>query len=234
MGKPLRILTLVIIVITVTYMVLWNSVYKPLVPGYHYFYFSPKVYKQKIIEINDRKKELRIEDFKEIQNLFINSLTIDVFPFWYGTLWGFYGKSEVPGKGRIACGYFVTTTLQQIGLNLNKEKLAQCASEEMIRCLVQKKYIWHFNDLPLSKFLSGLISKGNGIYLIGLDNHTGYIYVKSPNEVRFIHSSGRFPFCVINENARESIVLTKSRYKVVGKISDDKELLGKWIKGTKL
>jgi hypothetical protein len=86
---------------------------------------------------------------------------------------------------------------------------------------VQKQNITHFNGLTLQNFISGITQKGKGIYIVGLDNHTGFIYIDSTNEVRFIHSSGRFPFCVINEKAAESVVLEKSIYKVVGKISDD-------------
>jgi hypothetical protein len=95
----------------------------------------------------------------------------------------------------------------------------------MIKSLTEKKNITYFNNLNLKKFINGIIKKGIGIYIIGLDKHTGFIYVDSTYQVQFIHASGRFPFSVINEKADESIVLEKSNYKVVGKISDDEQFL---------
>src|SRR2546429_7045322 len=39
------------------------------------------------------------------------SIYTEIFPSWYGTAWDFYGTTEVPQQGKIACGYFVTTVL---------------------------------------------------------------------------------------------------------------------------
>ncbi|MCF8254493.1 MAG: hypothetical protein K9H61_03290 [Bacteroidia bacterium] len=231
-SRPYKIGAISLLLVLLAFSIAWNSSYKPLLPGYHFFVFTPKKYKETLSQIEDKRKVLIPSPFEVKRSFFIKSLTQHVFPFWYGTTWGFYGSSTQPGSGSIACGYFVTTTLHQIGLNLNRVGLAQCASEKMIRSLVQKKYIWHFNGLLLDEFIKGLSAKGNGLYIIGLDNHTGFVYVKSKNNIRFIHSSGRFPFCVVDENAAESIVLKKSKYKVVGKISDDPALLDKWVKGT--
>lgn len=232
LSKPLKALLISLFLLLVAYLIAWNSPYKPMLPGYHLFLFTPQKYTQTLRQIDQNKAKLLGAEPEKIKPVFISALTQKVFPFWYGTTWGFYGCSTTPGKGTIACGYFVTTTLKQIGLNLNRERLAQCASEQMIRSLVQKKYIWHFNNLSLEAFINGLKFKGPGLYIVGLDNHTGFIYVQSPNKIRFIHSSGRFPFCVLNENAAESIVLKKSTYKVVGKISDDPLLLDKWVNDT--
>ena len=56
---------------------------------------------------------------------------------WIGTKWDFNGVSEEQKKFTIACGYFVTTVLRDAGFQIARSKLAQCASEQMIRSLVQ-------------------------------------------------------------------------------------------------
>ncbi len=200
-----------------------------LIPGYHFFVYTPTKYTQTLNEIKQKKQKKKNANLNQQQQFLVESLTQKVFPYWYGTRWNFYGTTLTPGVGSIACGYFVTTTLNAISYPLDRVKLAKCASEKMIRALVQPKFIWHFNGMDLLPFCSGLLEKGKGLYIIGLDNHTGYLWAKGNGELRFIHSSGRFPFCVINEDARESVVLRNSRYKVVGKISADEKFLQHWL-----
>ena len=65
---------------------------------------------------------LRIDSVGEI---FKESLLNKIIPFWEGTEWSFEGHTSKPKSGKIACGYFVSTTLQDIGLNLNRYKLAK-------------------------------------------------------------------------------------------------------------
>lgn len=225
----MKALKIVLISAVILIIIIWFSPYKALLPGYHAFYFTPKKYEKELTKLESDKKVIAKLSKQKQQQFFINVLTKHIFPFWYGTRWSFYGNTTTPGDGSIACGYFVTTTLSHAGVKLNRIKLAQCASEEMIRSLVQKQKITHFNSLSLQNFINGISQKGKGIYIIGLDNHTGFIYIDSTKEVRFIHASGRFPFCVINEKASESVVLEKSNYKVVGKISDDDVFLNNYF-----
>lgn len=224
--KGWKILFLGIVIFT---LLIWFSPYRAILPGYHTFYLTPQKYAKCLLTIKQQKEDAKNKTTNQIKQLFVTSLTNKIFPFWYGTRWAFYGNSTIPGEGSIACGYFVTTTLSHVGFPLNRVKLAQCASEEMIKNLVQKQNIYHFNNLSLPNFIKGVKQKGKGLYIIGLDNHTGFVYINENNEVNFIHSSGRFPFCVVNENAEESTVLEKSVYKVVGKISDDELFLKNWV-----
>ncbi|MFZ4799859.1 MAG: hypothetical protein ACOYMA_20370 [Bacteroidia bacterium] len=224
--KGLIILFLWIVILTIF---IWFSPYIAILPGYHTFYLTPQKYANCLLTIKQQKEEAKNKTTNQIKQLFVTSLTNKIFPFWYGTRWAFYGNSTIPGEGSIACGYFVTTTLSHVGVPLNRVKLAQCASEVMIKNLVQKQNIYHFNNLSLLAFIKGIKQKGKGLYIIGLDNHTGFVFINENNEVNFIHSSGRFPFCVVNENASESTILEKSVYKVVGKISDDELFLKNWV-----
>ena len=58
---------------------------------------------------------------------FENYLVNEIIPHWYGTEWDFNGYTAVPNQGVIACGYFVSTTLLHMGINVNRYKMAQQA-----------------------------------------------------------------------------------------------------------
>jgi hypothetical protein len=151
-----------------------------------------------------------------------------MYTYWYGTKWNFNGTTETPGTGKIACGYFVTTVLQQAGLKINRSALAQLGSEQMILSICNKENIVRFSNYSMWPFINKIKSNGEGIYLIGLDNHTGFIW-NDGCEIYFVHASGRFPYCVKKEKAIESITLWKSKYKVISNISADTLVLKKWL-----
>jgi hypothetical protein len=165
----------------------------------------------------------------ERQKAFTSTVTEIIIPHWIGTPWNFYGTTQTPGRGTIACGYFVTTVLRDAGLNLARTKLAQCASEQMIRTLVQTKYIQQFSNVSMAQFLQAIRQQGYGLYIIGLDSHTGFLY-NDDKEIYFIHANYTGTRCVINEKAAGSIVLAASKYKVIGKISADEKVLERWAK----
>jgi len=108
----------------------------------------------KIIRKNIKNKSSG-EKGKEFTNLMVNK----IFPYWYGTPWDFNGTTKRPNEGKIACGYFVTTTIQQMGFPINRIKLAQCASEEMIKNLVSKENIFRFSQIPFNTFEKKLLQK---------------------------------------------------------------------------
>ena len=61
--------------------------------------------------------------------------------------------------------------------------------------------------------------KGRNLYIIGLDNHTGFV-LHDGNDIWFIHSSGTFPFCVVKDKIANAEVLLDSKYKVLGNLSE--------------
>jgi len=145
-------------------------------------------------------------------------ITDSLLPSWYGTEWNFYGTTETPGKGTIACGYFVTTVLRDAGIGLNRIKLSQCASEEMIKKVTRKESISRFRNKPQQEFINEMLLKEPGLYIIGLDFHTGFIY-HNGKELFFIHSSYAYPKKVIREKADQSGVLSASKYKIIGRVN---------------
>jgi hypothetical protein len=197
--------------------------------------------------LDNRKYDLELDSIKTIRHTlyrrqagnadlgktFLLLANKKVFPYWYGTKWDFNGTTETPNEGSIACGYFVTTVLRDMGAPIKRAKMAQCASEEMIRSLVSKKNIHHLSGLKKEELEKKLKKLGEGLYVIGLDNHTGFISVSGDGSY-FIHSSGRYPFQVVKEQVVESKVLSKSRYKVVGKLTSDDGFLKSWVKEERL
>jgi len=152
----------------------------------------------------------------------------DIFPAWYGTTWDFNGISEAPGEGKIACGYFVTTCLRDAGIKLQRIKLAQQASQRIIETLApagSKKIIY---DKPIADVAEFIRSQGTGLYIVGMDTHTGFV-VNDGASLAFIHSSYyRPPFSVTAESVKGTNPLADSKYRVFGKILDD-VMIEKWI-----
>lgn len=75
-------------------------------------------------------KEQKIDKEKTYQlkkKLFEKALVNHIFPYWYGTKWSFNGHTQIPNQGSISCGYFVSTTLSDVGVNVERISLAQQA-----------------------------------------------------------------------------------------------------------
>ena len=158
---------------------------------------------------------------------FITSITT-LLPYWYGTPWNFNGASKTPQQGHIACGYYVSTVLRDAGLDIERNKLAQQASENIIKSLTDDAHIKRFSDQSIDDFLAVVDEWGAGLYVVGLDFHVGYLW-HDGNQMHFIHATGLPPKSALSEPAETSPALTHSRYRVIGKISDDDMLIEKWL-----
>lgn len=157
------------------------------------------------------------------------SIYEDLMPFWYGTKWAFHGTTETPGTGAIACGYFVSTVLRDAGLRVERVRLAQQASEHIIKSLTAERHIRRFSNVPLHRFVAAVRRQGRGVYVVGLDYHAGFIVNDGQGGVFFIHSVGVPPHCVVKEDAHKSQVLHDSRYRVIGQVTADTQLLVSWL-----
>lgn len=155
-------------------------------------------------------------------------LTDSLFDYWYGTPWDFNGITQKPRGGKIACGYFVTTTLSHLQFYLPRVKMAQQPASIIIRSLCQKSSIEVFNQLQQLK--NHLDKQPEGIYIIGLDTHVGFMW-KTGKELYFVHSSYSGNRQVSKEKWDESQVLSKSKMLMVGNLTDNRTLIKKWILG---
>lgn len=158
---------------------------------------------------------------------FVASITT-LLPYWYGTPWDFNGISQTPQQGSIACGYYVSTVLRDSGLDVERAKLAQQASENIIKSLTDDTHIKRFSNQSLADFLAVVDEWGAGLYVVGLDFHVGYLW-HDGEQMRFIHATALPPSRAISEPAETSPALNNSRYRVIGKISADDELIKKWL-----
>lgn len=150
------------------------------------------------------------------------------FKAWYTTPWAFHGHTQTPRNGKIACGYFITTTLQDMGFKIPRIKWAQLASEDMIKKLTNQTK--RFRNKPMADVVNYIETKGEGLYIVGLDNHVGYIYY-SNKQMRFVHSNYYYPAIgVMSEKLIGRNPLNDSKYRIIGKILDN-EMISKWILG---
>lgn len=153
-----------------------------------------------------------------------------ILPRWDGTTWSFYGTSTTPKTGSIACGYFVSTTLREAGLSVERARLAQQASEDIVITLSEPRAIARFSDVPVERFTAAVAVRGEGLYVVGLDNHVGFLIVRG-GEVLFHHASYVGTGAVVREPATSSGPLADSRYRVIGKLFTDDHLAEAWLAG---
>jgi hypothetical protein len=148
------------------------------------------------------------------------------FISWYNTPWTFHGHTENPKEGSIACGYFVTTTLRDMGFNIPRVRWAQQASEYVIKKLSSD--ISHFSQKPMKNITDFIKGKGEGLYIVGLDQHVGYIYYIN-EKMSFVHANYYQPdIGVMSEPLIGRNPLNDSKYRVIGKLFD-KEMVRNWI-----
>ncbi|MBL7977921.1 MAG: hypothetical protein JNN12_06235 [Bacteroidetes Order II. Incertae sedis bacterium] len=214
--------------------------YKSLLPGYHAFFYTPSKYQKTIQEIFRERDDIRMQyktAFIEAQRddaIDVASQTLTqniesrIWPYWLGTAYDFNGNTRTPGKGKIACGYFVTTVLYDAGIPIDRNTLAQVASEKLVTGLVGEPNTRRYHNLTIGEFLSAVKSFGEGLFVVGLDTHTGFLLYE-PEEVYFIHASARFPHAVVREPAAASPTLRNSKYRVLGKISGNYGLMSAWL-----
>lgn len=210
-------------------------------PGYHKFFYTPSGYLKQVEKIQKYKTD-KYREYRESQNPAIKDRILaeacddfpgliikKLFPYWYGTRWSFEGMSEIPGKGSIACGYFVTTILRDAGYILNRSELAQLPSESMILRIIDEDYIHRFSNKEIKGINEYLKELDGVLFLVGLDTHTGFIY-REKNNFYFVHSSGKYPWAVVRENILKSKVFIESKYKVIASLDADQDFVLSWLR----
>lgn len=161
------------------------------------------------------------------------SIMEELFPCWIGTAWDFNGVTQKPGEGSIACGYFVSTVLRDAGFKVERAKLGQQASQVIIKTMTTDDQIKVTSNSSMKNMEEVFKNRGDGLYVVGLDSHAGFVTVKGAT-LTFVHSSYYTPpRSVCAEPLQGKNPFTDSRYRVIGKILGD-ESLKHWIKGEKI
>jgi len=170
-----------------------------------------------------------------IAHIFTETLLNKIIPYWYGTPWSFSGHSSIPNEGTIACGYFVSTTLKDIGLNLDRYKLAQQLPINEAKSINIDQEIIKISNETVSENITEIQSiLKEGIYFIGFDqNHVGYI-LKRNNKLFLLHSNYVNQIGVEIEPIEVSSVFASFRRFYIAEISTNKELIRRWISNEKI
>lgn len=173
-----------------------------------------------------KKKKEAIEAAKEY---LFQRITQDLIPYWFQTEWDFNGTTETPRKGQIACGYFVTTILKHAGIELDKYYLSRASSATLIRHLCDPQNTITIRKNNFSKLLQHFENQPDGLYIVGLDTHVGFIEKKGA-DLFFIHSRKPRSAGVTREKVKESKTLQKSKIHVVGNLLANQNLIINWLK----
>ena len=183
------------------------------------------------------KSRIRLDRITEdsLSHLFTNLLTEQIIPHWLGTPWSFEGHTSVPGSGEIACGYFVSTTLKDIGFNLDRYKFAQQLPIHEAKTLALGKPLLEINSTSTDERIAILHDTlKEGIYFLGFDqNHVGYIQKKN-DELFVIHSNYIGAEGVVIERINDSRVFSYYTRIYIVDISRNKDLMKKWVNGERV
>lgn len=152
---------------------------------------------------------------------------------WLGTPWDFNGTAKGPGKGKIACGYFVATVLQDAGFRVDRYQLAQQPSGNIMRSFLAKDACALTVGEDYQVFASRVEKREPGVYVVGLDTHVAFLVVGGEG-FRFIHSSGSRPWCVVDEGRADAGVLRRSSWRMLGNLTADPAVLKRWLKAEKI
>ncbi len=167
--------------------------------------------------------------YSGVAKLFEAYLVDSIIPFWYGTSYDFNGHTNVPGKGKVACGYLVSTSLKHAGVNVNRFKLAQQAASDIVDALNSGKKPRIYRNVSVLEVQQDFLeNEADGLYVLGLDYHVGFL-LKRSDSLYFIHAD-YFSGAVAAELFEESYAAEGSQIFYIGELSTNYEFLRKWIK----
>ena len=182
---------------------------------------------------SDRRQHGESEKLVAAARLLYCQTFADLAGQWMGTPWDFNGTTQTPRTGRIACGYFVTTLLRDAGFDVERAKLGQQASEIIAHTMTTRKFMRIRSEEPLETFVDACRKHQPGVYLVGLDFHTGYL-VNDGTDLWFVHAAyGKDAQHVLVEKAGESAYLLNSKYRHVAFLTEDPKFLLGWLAGKK-
>jgi hypothetical protein len=187
-------------------------------------------------DLGERYRKARSEAEKDVviaeAGAFLETALPDLMNCWLGTPWDFNGTSEIPGEGKVACGYFVATVLRDAGFRVNRFKLAREPSENILLTFLPRRELKRRVGVSYDRYASELREVGSGVRIVGLDTHVGFL-ISGPEGFRFVHSSGSKPWCVVDESEHDAEVLKLSRYRIHGCLTGNREVIRRWLAGEK-
>lgn len=173
----------------------------------------------------------------EARRYVLTAIDKEIFGPWMGTPWSM-GRNSTSlrphQKGMtVGCSYFVTSVLLNAGLRLsNRYTYAQAPALHIQRSLAPKrKQLHRYLSIPTTDLEKRVAKLGDGLYLIGLYNHIGFVVVKG-KKVRFVHSSVTTGG-VVDERLATAAAVRASRRSgyFVTPLFQDRRLIEHWLRG---
>jgi hypothetical protein len=165
---------------------------------------------------------------REAMRFFSQFLYDSLSPYWLGTTFSKTGKSEIPGKGVISPENFVLQLLKDMGVDMRIDPELIYKPGDLIEFLLFNRNISHYYGTPMASFIQDVKDKSDGLYLLALDEHIGFLNVEGEN-LSFLHVAPKKPFCVVIEDAEKSKLIAQSKDRWLGLISDAEEFIRHWL-----
>lgn len=182
----------------------------------------------------DQRRNIR----EEARMYVVSTIMDEIFPAWMGTPWGL-GKNSTSTRPHqpdmtVGCSYFVTSVLLNVGLKLdNRYTFAQAPAIHIQRSLAPQKTSLHrFLSISAQKLHDEIKKLGDGLYIVGLNNHIAFVVVRG-DDVRMVHASYTPPKTVVDEPLLTSVAIDNSRGKgyFVTPLFQDDRLIELWLNG---
>lgn len=182
-----------------------------------------RTYDQRVSDLEARRQTLattletiddptdRARHLEKARKVALETIVDELMPEWYGTPWAMNGTATHPGDEPIACGYFVSTLLRDAGFSLHRVRFAQAAALRIQKATTPRgREVHRFFSIPPASLARELAVLGDGLYIIGLNVHVGFVVVDG-NDVRFVHSSYTGVREVISEPLAEAHSIANSQ-----------------------
>jgi hypothetical protein len=174
---------------------------------------------------------------EEARRFVVETLVSQVFPAWMGmpSAGGSQATASLPHQPGmyISCSYFLTAALQNAGLVLaHRARFAQAPAAWIERALLPPGgQIHRYGNLAPEDLERRLVELGDGLYVVGLNIHVGFIVVRN-RHARFVHSSYTPPGTVVDEPVVSSMAIALSRSKGywVSPLFRDDRLVEMWLR----
>lgn len=154
-----------------------------------------------------------------------------LLPHWMGTPWAMNGTTTKPGTGEIACGYFVSTILRDAGFNIHRTRFGQAAALRIQQATTPPgRKVHRFFSIEPESLAKNIAALGDGIYIIGLNVHVGFVVVRG-GDVRFVHASYTDERVVVDEAFAKAraIELSQAKGYFVSELVSTDEAIERWL-----
>src|SRR6188768_510957 len=173
----------------------------------------------------------------EARRFIVDTLESGVFPAWMGmpSAGGPQATASLPHQPGmyISCSYFLTAALQNAGLVLeSRARFAQAPAAWIERALLPPGgQIRRYGTVSAEELERRLVELGEGLYVVGLDIHVGFIVVRD-GHAWFVHSSYTPPGTVVSEPvvSSEAIALSRRKGYWVSPLFRDDRIVELWLR----